>query len=115
MINVEVIHKEIIKPSSPTPHHLRYLSLSVFDQFKYEIYLPHVVFYPSSSEEHSLVAEKSELLKKSLSEALTRFYPFVGKFEYNVPISCNDHGAAFLSPKLTVPYWRFWTNLNFRS
>ncbi|KAB2601211.1 vinorine synthase-like [Pyrus ussuriensis x Pyrus communis] len=100
MINVEVIHKEIIKPSSPTPHHLRYLPLSVFDQFKYEIYLPHVVFYPSSSEEHSLVAEKSELLKKSLSEALTQFYPFAGEFKYNDSINCDDRGAVFLEAQV---------------
>ncbi|XP_048446955.1 acyltransferase Pun1-like [Pyrus x bretschneideri] len=103
MINVEVIHKEIIKPSSPTPHHLRYLPLSVFDQFKYEIYLPHVVFYPSSSEEHSLVAEKSELLKKSLSEALTQFYPFAGEFKYNDSINCDDRGAVFLEAQVNCP------------
>ncbi|KAL6269030.1 hypothetical protein ACE6H2_025941 [Prunus campanulata] len=32
-IKVEVIHKETIKPSSPTPHHLRTSNLSVFISF----------------------------------------------------------------------------------
>ncbi|TQD69710.1 hypothetical protein C1H46_044757 [Malus baccata] len=103
MIKVEVIHKEIIKPSSPTPHHLRHLCLSLFDQFILELYMPQVLFYPSSSDEHSLVAEKSELLKKSLSEALTVFYPFAGEFKYNVSINCDDRGALFLEARVNCP------------
>ncbi|KAB2605414.1 BAHD acyltransferase [Pyrus ussuriensis x Pyrus communis] len=83
-MKVDVVH-------SPTPYHLRNLGLSVFD-------------YPDevNNNRHCLFAEKLKLLKKLLSEALTRFYPFVGKFEYNVSISCNDHGAAFFRPKLTA-------------
>ncbi|XP_048432587.1 acyltransferase Pun1-like isoform X3 [Pyrus x bretschneideri] len=103
MIKVEVIHKEIIKPSSPTPHHLRHLCLSLFDQIVLELHLPQVLFYPSSSDEHSLVAEKSELLKKSLSEALTIFYPFAGEFKYNVSINCDDRGALFLEAQVNCP------------
>ncbi|XP_008350041.2 BAHD acyltransferase At5g47980-like [Malus domestica] len=107
-MKVEVVHKEIIKPSSPTPHHLRNLGLSVFDQFQPEIYIPVILFYRRSGDEvnnnrHCLFAEKLKLLKKSLSEALTRFYPFAGKFEYNVSISCNDHGAAFLEAQVNCP------------
>ncbi|KAM1000587.1 hypothetical protein ACFX2I_007205 [Malus domestica] len=49
---------------------------------------------------HSLFAEKLKLLKKSLSEALTRLYPLEGKVDYNVSISCNDHGAAFLEDQV---------------
>ncbi|CAL8150440.1 unnamed protein product [Prunus armeniaca] len=108
-IKVEVIDKHTVKPSSPTPHHLRSLGLSGFDQFQPDIHIPLILFYLSSSDEidnfdhHSLFAEKSKLLKKSLSEALTRFYPFAGKFEYNVSISCNDHGAAFLEAQVNCP------------
>ncbi|PQQ12570.1 BAHD acyltransferase [Prunus yedoensis var. nudiflora] len=93
-IKVEVIHKHTV---------------SGFDQFQLDIHIPLILFYPSSSDEidnfdhHSLFAEKSKLLKKSLSEALTRFYPFAGKFEYNVSISCNDHGAAFLEAQVNCP------------
>ncbi|TQD93469.1 hypothetical protein C1H46_020890 [Malus baccata] len=103
MIEVEVIHKEIIKPSAPTPHHLRHLCLSLFDQIMLELHVPQVLFYPSSSDEHSLVAEKSELLKKSLSEALTIFYPFAGEFKNNVSINCDDRGALFLEAQVNCP------------
>ncbi|XP_028948877.2 salutaridinol 7-O-acetyltransferase-like [Malus sylvestris] len=103
MIKVEVIHKEIIKPSAPTPHHLRHLCLSLFDQIMLELHVPQVLFYPSSSDEHSLVAEKSELLKKSLSEALTICYPFAGEFKNNVSINCDDRGALFLEAQVNCP------------
>ncbi|KAB2607715.1 BAHD acyltransferase [Pyrus ussuriensis x Pyrus communis] len=103
MIKVEVNHKEIIKPSSPTPHHLRHLCLSLFDQIMLELHMPQVLFYSSSSDEHSLVAEKSELLKKSLSEALTIFYPFAGEFKNNVSINCDDRGALFLEAQVNCP------------
>ncbi|XP_062011944.1 BAHD acyltransferase At5g47980-like [Rosa rugosa] len=107
-IKVEVIHKETIIPSSPTPPHLESLSLSVFDQLQPEFYVPLLLFYPNSSNEinidhHSLAAERSSLLKTSLSKTLTHFYPFAGKFEYNVSISCNDHGAAFLQAQVNCP------------
>ncbi|KAM2246188.1 hypothetical protein ACFXTI_007032 [Malus domestica] len=51
---------------------------------------------------HSLFAEKLKLLKKSLSEALTRLYPLEGKVDYNASISCNDHGAAFLEDQANL-------------
>ncbi|KAL6283244.1 hypothetical protein ACE6H2_014173 [Prunus campanulata] len=110
-IKVEVIRKETIKPSSPTPHHLRTSSLSVFDQLQPEAYLPLLLFYPNNISDdvvnnidrNSLFAERSKLLKTSLSEALTQFYPFAGEFKYNVSISCNDRGAGFIESQLNCP------------
>ncbi|KAI5311295.1 hypothetical protein L3X38_000025 [Prunus dulcis] len=110
-IKVEVIRKETIKPSSPTPHHLRTSSLSVFDQLQPEAYIPLLLFYPNNISDdvvnnidhNSLFAERSKLLKTSLSEALTQFYPFAGEFEYNVSISCNDHGAGFIESQVNCP------------
>ncbi|CAL2253331.1 unnamed protein product [Prunus armeniaca] len=104
-IKVEVIHKETIQPSSPTPHHLKNTNLSVFDQFLPDIYVPILLFYPNNNceEVNNLVAERSKLLKTSLSETLTHFYPFAGKFQYNDSICCNDHGAAFLETQVNCP------------
>ncbi|ONI12058.1 hypothetical protein PRUPE_4G141500 [Prunus persica] len=112
-IKVEVTHKETIKPSSPTPSHLQITNLSVFDQLSPDVYIPLLLFYPNNSSDdddevnkidhHSLVAEKSKLLKASLSETLTHFYPFAGKFQYNVSISCNDHGTAFSEAQVNCP------------
>ncbi|KAK9937561.1 hypothetical protein M0R45_014340 [Rubus argutus] len=109
-MKVEVIHKETITPSSPTPPHLKNLSLSVFDQLQPEFYVPLLLFYPNINRDeiniidhHSLAAERSNLLKTSLSKSLTHFYPFAGKFEYNVSICCNDHGAAFIQAHVNCP------------
>ncbi|KAE8123970.1 hypothetical protein FH972_018883 [Carpinus fangiana] len=44
MMNVEIISKEIIKPSSPTPHHLRTHKLSFLDQFPPTTYIPIILF-----------------------------------------------------------------------
>ncbi|XP_017191085.2 stemmadenine O-acetyltransferase-like [Malus domestica] len=122
-IKVEVIHKETIKPFYPTPDHLRSLSLSVFDQYQPEVYIPLLIFYPNNnnsdnsqvknSDHRSLFAERSILLKKSLSEALTRFYPFAGEFKYNVSINCNDHGAAFLEAQVNCPVSKILKNPDF--
>ncbi|XP_016648487.1 PREDICTED: BAHD acyltransferase At5g47980-like [Prunus mume] len=110
-VKVEVTHKETIKQSSATPHHLKTVNLSVFDQLVPQIYIPLLLFYPSNNSggvknidhHRSLVAERSKLLKKSLREALTHFYPLAGEFQYNVSISCNDHGAAFFDAQVNCP------------
>ncbi|KAI5332701.1 hypothetical protein L3X38_022830 [Prunus dulcis] len=110
-MKVEVTHKETIKPSSPTPSHLQTTNLSVFDQLSPDVYIPLLLFYPNNSRDdeannidhHSSVAERSKILKTSLSETLTHFYPFAGEFQYNVSISCNDHGAAFFEARVNCP------------
>ncbi|CAN6562017.1 unnamed protein product [Malus baccata var. baccata] len=110
-MKVEVTYKETIKPSSPTPSHLKTTQLSVFDQLAPDVFVPLLLFYPSninsdavdSIDHHSSVAERSNILKASLSEALTHFYPFAGTFQYNVSISCDDHGVAFLQAHVNCP------------
>ncbi|KAL0380055.1 UNVERIFIED_CONTAM: Stemmadenine O-acetyltransferase [Sesamum angustifolium] len=43
--SVQVISKELIKPSSSTPHHLRNLKLSLLDQLSPPVYVPVIFFY----------------------------------------------------------------------
>ncbi|KAL6200119.1 hypothetical protein ACLB2K_029901 [Fragaria x ananassa] len=108
-IKVEVIYKETITPSSPTPPHLKRVNLSVFDQMVPETYIPLLLFYPSlayhetDTDHQSLVSEKSSILKASLSETLTHFYPLAGKFQYNNAIICDDHGVAFIASRVNCP------------
>ncbi|XP_009371380.2 BAHD acyltransferase At5g47980-like [Pyrus x bretschneideri] len=107
-IKVEILHKETIKPSSPTPHHLKTCSLSGYDQLTPEIYVPLILFYPNGGDEasidhHALFADRFGLLKRSLSEALTHFYPFAGEFVFNVSISCSDHGAGLIEAQVNCP------------
>ncbi|CAL8150447.1 unnamed protein product [Prunus armeniaca] len=103
-IKVEVSREETIRPSSPTPHHLRSSNLSVFDQLTPQVYVLLLLFYPSNNSDHhssASAAERTKLLKWSLSETLSHFYPFAGTIQSNdVSISCNDHEATFFEARV---------------
>ena len=60
--NLEILSKEMIKPSSPTPHHLRNLQLSLLDQIAPSAYIPLIFFYnanqlQSSNKDHPKIAQ----------------------------------------------------------
>ncbi|KAF3457060.1 hypothetical protein FNV43_RR01717 [Rhamnella rubrinervis] len=84
---VQVIQRETIRPSSPTPHHLSTFKLSLLDQFSPDMYVPLILFYPPNDSngvlhglDHLLTfAEKTQHLKKTLSQTLNKFYPFAGR------------------------------------
>ncbi|XP_048232918.1 (13S,14R)-1,13-dihydroxy-N-methylcanadine 13-O-acetyltransferase AT1 [Ricinus communis] len=81
-VELEFISNELIKPSSPTPNHLRHLrhlQLSFLDQIQIPVWMP-----------------LCNQLKKSLSKTLTLFYPFAGRVRNNTHIDCNDEGALFV-------------------
>ncbi|XP_050370535.1 BAHD acyltransferase At5g47980-like [Argentina anserina] len=105
-IQVEIIHKETITPSSPTLPHLKVVELSFLDQFIPDVYVPLILFYPNHTDgevdtnHQSLIEEKSCILRASLSETLTHFYPLAGKFQYNDSICCDDRGAAFIEARV---------------
>lgn len=98
---VEILSREIIKPSSPTPNHMRILNLSLLDILSSPMYTGALLFYAadlqtllgSSSEETSLK------LKKSLSETLPIFYPLAGRI-MGSSVECNDEGAVFIEARV---------------
>ncbi|GLT69016.1 hypothetical protein SLA2020_412020 [Shorea laevis] len=96
-MEVEIISEECIKPSSPTPANLRTHKLSLLDQTIPPIYTPMILYYPMNQRiSHpivDIVSQRSHLLKQSLSETLTRFYPFAGKIKDNLSVDCNDEGV----------------------
>ncbi|KAF8378154.1 hypothetical protein HHK36_029491 [Tetracentron sinense] len=94
MMKVEVISRETIIPSSPIPHHLSNFQLSFLDQLSPPVYVPILLFYPF--DDSNTNAEKSNLLKKSLSETLTHFYPLAGRVKDNRFVDCNDEGAHYI-------------------
>ncbi|KAI3842508.1 hypothetical protein MKX03_034374 [Papaver bracteatum] len=104
-MKVQVMSKLIVKPSVPTPPHLRNFKLSLLDQLLPPFYVPIVIYYPASADQecnndtHEQIS-KSELLKKSLSEILTHFYPMGGKVIDNVLIDCNNEGVEFIEAKV---------------
>ncbi|KAG8640040.1 BAHD acyltransferase At5g47980 [Manihot esculenta] len=101
-INVKIVKKEIIKPSSPTLDYLRNFKLSLLDQFSPAAYASMLLFYSvnGTADQDFDVFERSQQLKRSLSETLTRFYPLAGRIKDNAIIECNDEGALFVEARV---------------
>ncbi|KAL8256632.1 hypothetical protein R6Q59_031699 [Mikania micrantha] len=96
-MDVEIISKESIKPSSPTPNHLKTFNLCVLDQLISTPYAPIIFYYPNNNGDNIFQAlQRSLVLKKSLSETLTQFYPLAGTIKNNLSIDCNDVGANYV-------------------
>ncbi|XVF43803.1 hypothetical protein PTKIN_Ptkin02bG0069900 [Pterospermum kingtungense] len=104
-LRVETFHTEAIKPSSPTPINLKNFKLSLLDQITPATYIPLIFWYSAegAAVDHISVAkERSRRLKKSLSETLTRFYPFAGRISNSV-IECNDKGVDYIEATANCP------------
>ncbi|CAI9270459.1 unnamed protein product [Lactuca saligna] len=96
-METKIISKENIKPSSPTPSHLKTFDLSALDQIVLSPYVPFIIYYPNNNGDNSNQAlQKSQVLKKSLSETLTKFYPLAGTLKNEGSIDCNDIGANYI-------------------
>ncbi|PIN15037.1 Salutaridinol 7-O-acetyltransferase [Handroanthus impetiginosus] len=97
MMETDIISGENVKPSSPTPHHLRTYELSMLDQIVPPMLVPIVLYFPNGY--HS--SETANLLKHSLSLILTRFYPLAGRVKNDaLSIDCNDEGVPFVVAKI---------------
>ncbi|KAK9196989.1 hypothetical protein WN943_005123 [Citrus x changshan-huyou] len=91
-MELRISSTENIKPSSPTPDHLRTHRLSFIDQLSPRAYLSMILFYSAGASPGHL--------KKSLSETLTHFYPFAGQFKDSLVVDCDDHGVTFIEAYL---------------
>ncbi|XVF85145.1 hypothetical protein PTKIN_Ptkin17bG0094700 [Pterospermum kingtungense] len=101
---VEVISKEIVKPSSPTPDGFRRYQLSSLDQLTLQIYNPFVFFYPDMCDTEDNKIKTSDQLKKSIARALTYFYPLAGRIMENKQfVDCNDEGIPFVEARVKCP------------
>ncbi|CAI9270456.1 unnamed protein product [Lactuca saligna] len=79
---------------TPTPSHLNTFDFCALDQIIVSPYVPIILYYPNNNGDNSNQAlQRSEVLKKSLSETLTRFYPLAGTINNDLSIDCNDIGA----------------------
>nr|KYP77161.1 Salutaridinol 7-O-acetyltransferase [Cajanus cajan] len=111
-VEVEIMSREDIRPSYPTPAHLKTFKLSLLDHLIPSPYAPIILFYTSPNNTDptyylSQVPKKLELLKQSLSETLPQFYPLGGKIKENLSIECNDEGANFVQAKVKCPLDKF--------
>ncbi|CAN1128775.1 Stemmadenine O-acetyltransferase [Linum perenne] len=96
-LRVEMVSIERIKPSTPTPQHLRIHKLTIFDQTAPSVYVPFCLFY-SSSVYCSLHQRTSfvDSLKASLADTLNLYYPLAGRYKDAFSVECNDHGVDFV-------------------
>ncbi|KAL5984081.1 hypothetical protein ACLOJK_018183 [Asimina triloba] len=99
MLKVQVISREMMKPSTPTPPHLRSYKLTLIDRYCPASYVPFIFFYPNNEEEgpntSSSAAEKIRKLKQSLSETLTLYYPLAGRMpDKETEGECNDEAEG---------------------
>ncbi|XP_038685532.1 stemmadenine O-acetyltransferase-like [Tripterygium wilfordii] len=102
-MEVEIVSRECIKPSSPTlsTHHLKTHKSSLLDQFVPSAYFPLILFYqPNQPSSSSSISETSQVLKQSLSQILTLYYPLAGKAEDHLSIDCNDEGACYINARI---------------
>ncbi|KAL4558470.1 hypothetical protein LXL04_036670 [Taraxacum kok-saghyz] len=105
-----IFSKEIIKPSSPTPSHLKTYNFTILDQIMAHIYIPMVAFYPNTT--ISNFHDKTTDLKKSLSQTLTKYYPFAGRYGKVAPahVDCKENGAEFFEASIDTTLSDFLQN-----
>ncbi|KAI3836062.1 hypothetical protein MKW98_016366 [Papaver atlanticum] len=77
-MKVQVISKEIIKPSKPTPPHLRNFKLSFLDQLLPPFYFPIVIFYSAKDGHESNNNDQS----------------------HNIFVECNEKGVDYIEAKV---------------
>ncbi|GJU76100.1 RNA-directed DNA polymerase, eukaryota, reverse transcriptase zinc-binding domain protein [Tanacetum coccineum] len=96
-VDLEVLSRETIKPTSPTPHHLRRFNLSILDNIAFDLYTPLILFLPNTNKASvtDVITKRSKHLKEALSKILTQFYPLAGKLMDNLHIDCNDEGVYY--------------------
>lgn len=94
-MDLQIVSTQMIKPSVPTPHHLRNYDLSFLDQIIPSLYVPLTLFY-NTKFEVSKISEIHNHLKKSLAETLAIFYPLAGRVRDLVSIDCNDQGVRYV-------------------
>ncbi|CAI9118869.1 OLC1v1020496C1 [Oldenlandia corymbosa var. corymbosa] len=106
---IEIISRELIKPSTPTPDEQKELKFSFLDQLQGHAFMPLLLFYQPpqlfDSKDAKVVdpSEATRHLKQSLSESLTKFYPLAGRLnpdDHHLSVDCDDSGALFMEAKV---------------
>ncbi|KAI6696938.1 hypothetical protein NL676_017057 [Syzygium grande] len=99
---VHIISSTTIKPSSPTPRHLRTLNLSLLDQLFPPSFAPLLLFYAEPGPGNCSGEPLSRRMQASLSETLVDFYPLAGRVGSSARISCDDEGAYWIEARADV-------------
>ncbi|KAL5708302.1 shikimate O-hydroxycinnamoyltransferase [Ranunculus cassubicifolius] len=104
-MEIVITSRETIKPSTPTPPHLRTFKLSLIDQYQMRtVYMRAILFYSAQGDANRFETTKmSNQLKESLSKTLTQFYQVCGKLEGNESVDCNDNGLEYYEAQANEP------------
>lgn len=101
IVEIEVVSIEKIKPSLSTLSHQRLFKHCLLDQLIPAPYALTILYYSLNNfPNQPNVLNRVELLKKSLSETLTHFYPLAGLIKDDFFIKCNDEGAYYVEARV---------------
>ncbi|KAK3211956.1 hypothetical protein Dsin_016662 [Dipteronia sinensis] len=95
-MEVSIISREIIKPSSTTPNHLRTQKLSHLDQMNIDTFISIIFFYDKAP-------KHCDQLKTSLSQTLSHYYPLAGQVKDHLSVDCNEYGVTFVKAQVVAP------------
>ncbi|KAL8260968.1 hypothetical protein R6Q59_025017 [Mikania micrantha] len=91
---------KLIKPSVPTPLHLKHYKLGFTDELAAFIDVAIVVFFNKDNNHDGKFVGK---LEKSLEKTLTRLYPLAGRYVAETQtVECNDEGVEFIQAKVNI-------------
>lgn len=62
-----------------------------------------IMYFAPTADSNLKNQERIDLLKKSLSQTLTLFYPLAGRLKENLFIECNDEGVDFVEARVNCP------------
>ncbi|XP_050257279.1 acetyl-CoA-benzylalcohol acetyltransferase-like [Quercus robur] len=100
-MEVQILSRKLIKPTTPTPPHLRSYKTSSLDQLAPPAYVPFILYYVANGDKNE-IDERSKRLEKSLSEILTLYYPLAGRYIRDKQlVDCNDEGAEYLEAQVS--------------
>ncbi|GMI65661.1 hypothetical protein like AT3G26040 [Hibiscus trionum] len=99
-MEVHIISKEMVKPSSEEVHLRKPFSLSLLDQFSPPVYIPLMFFYSKPNGSHFDTVQTLAGLKKSFSKALNQYYPLSGRTIDHRCVGSYDKGVPYVEARV---------------
>ncbi|XP_027108872.1 pelargonidin 3-O-(6-caffeoylglucoside) 5-O-(6-O-malonylglucoside) 4'''-malonyltransferase-like [Coffea arabica] len=96
MMEVKVLSRKLIQPSTPTPHDLRNFRIAFTDEMSPTANVPLILYYVNNSSKADDKTRIKQLLETSLAQVLPQFYPLAGRYvEESRLIDCRDQGVHY--------------------
>ena len=108
-MEIGIVSREVVRPSSLNVHLLKPFRISLLDQLTPTTFSPLILFYPMRNT-HLKGTQISTQLKESLSKTLDRFYPFAGRVRDNLIINDYDEGVPYIETRVNTHLFEFLQN-----